>query len=92
MLTLYSRGLGPTSPSVTLGQPFTTAILHVVIGPVEVTINGTAAQVTYAGGYPAAVDVYQVNFVMPDGLMPGTANLSVSSAWVSSTSVQIAVR
>ena len=91
-LTLYARGLGPTSPSVALGQLFGTASRHVAIGPVEVLINGASAEVTYAGGYPGAADAYQVNFVVPDGLTPGTAKLHLSSAYVSSSPAEIPVR
>ncbi len=42
--------------------------MAVVNSPVEVTVNGKAAEVLGAVGYPFAVDAYQVNFrVPPDG-------------------------
>ena len=67
ILSLFASGLGPTRPGVDPGQPFPAAPLQVVNSPVQVLVNGNSADVLYAGGYPGAVDGYQVNFRMPDG-------------------------
>ena len=93
ILTLYASGLGPTTPAVDLGQPFPqTATLSKVNSPVEVMVNGQSAEVLYAGGYPGAVDAYQVNFRVPSGVASGTAALYLTSAWIPGPEVRIAIR
>jgi hypothetical protein len=93
ILTLYASGLGPTTPAVDFGQPFPqTATLSKVNSPVEVRVNGQSAEVLYAGGYPGAVDAYQVNFRVPSGITSGTAALYLTSAWIPGSEVRIAIR
>ena len=92
MLTLFATGLGPTKPGVDPGQPFTATPLQVVNAPVEVIVNGTPAEVLYAGGYPGTTNAYQVNFRLPAGLQPGTATLQVSTAWITGQAVKIATQ
>ena len=92
ILSLYASGLGPTFPGIDPGQPFTADPLQVVSSPVEVTVGGAAATVLYAGGYPGAVNAYQVNFRVPDGVQPGTANIQLSAAWITGSQVKVAVR
>ena len=66
---------------------------HLVVNsPVEASVNGNSAQVFYAGGYPGATDVYQVNLQLPSGIQPGMASLQVTSAWQPSAPVQIPIR
>jgi len=55
-LCLFATGLGPTRPGVDPGQPFPSSPLALVNSPVQVTVNGTNAQVIGAAGYPGAVD------------------------------------
>jgi len=92
ILTLFASGLGPTRPGVDPGQPFTTDPLQVVNSPVQVLVNGNPADVLYAGGYPGAVDGYQVNLRVPDGATAGQATLQLTSAWIAGSSVNIPVR
>jgi uncharacterized protein (TIGR03437 family) len=92
LLTLYASGLGPTRPGVDPGQAFTADPLQVVTSPVQVFVNGIPADVLYAGGYPGAVDGYQVNFRVPDGATAGQGSLQLTSAWIGGPSVSIAVR
>ncbi|MDQ2950617.1 MAG: hypothetical protein M3Y27_32580 [Acidobacteriota bacterium] len=68
ILTLFASGLGPTRPGVELGQPCTADPVQVVNSPIEVLVNGKPSEVLYAGGYPGALDRYQVNFRLPDGI------------------------
>jgi hypothetical protein len=82
ILTLFATGLGPTRPGVDPGQPFTADPQQLVIAPVEVLVNGKSSQVLYAGGYPGAVDGYQVNFRVPDNATPGMASVQMTSAWI----------
>jgi uncharacterized protein (TIGR03437 family) len=91
-LTLFASGLGPTRPGIDPGEPFTADPLQVVNSPVQVLVNGSPADVLYAGGYPGAVDGYQVNFRVPDGATAGQASLQLTSAWIGGPSVSIAVR
>jgi hypothetical protein len=96
-LTLYATGLGPTTPAVDLGQPFTKDKVHKVMAPVDVVVDGKAVEVLYAGGYPDAVDVYQVNFKLPDLLNPATPalrtiGLRLTAAWIPGPEVKIATK
>ncbi len=91
ILSLFATGLGPTRPGVDPGAPFTTNPLQTVNSPVEVIVNGAPAEVLYAGGYPGAVDGYQVNFRLPSGITPGQASLQISVAWITGSEVKIAI-
>jgi hypothetical protein len=92
ILTLYASGLGPTRPGVDPGQPFTADPIQVVNSPVQVLVNGTPADVLYAGGYPGAVDGYQVNFRVPDGATSGQGSLQLTSAWIAGPQSKIPVQ
>jgi uncharacterized protein (TIGR03437 family) len=91
-LSLYASGLGPTFPGIDPGQPFTADPLQVVSSPVDVLVGGATATVLYAGGFPSAINKYQVNFRLPDGVQPGTASIQLSAAWIAGSQVEIAVR
>jgi hypothetical protein len=92
ILSLFASGLGPTVPSVEPGEPFTTDVRHLVNSPVEVLVNGRSAEVLYSGGYPGALDHYQVNFRVPDGTPTGTVSVQVSSAWILGPAISISVQ
>jgi len=92
ILTLFASGLGPTRPGVDPGQPFPASPLQVVNSPVEVLVNGNSADVLYAGGYPGAVDGYQVNFRIPDGAGQGQASIQLTSAWIAGPTANIPVQ
>jgi uncharacterized protein (TIGR03437 family) len=59
---------------------------------VGVKVNGTDTNVLYAGGYPGAVDGYQVNFTLPSVIAPGTMNLQLSAAWIAGDGVKLPVQ
>jgi hypothetical protein len=82
VLTLYASGLGPTRPGVDPGQPFSADPLQIVNSPVQVLVNGIAADTLYAGGYPGTLDSYQVNFRVPDGTGSGQVSIQLTSAWM----------
>ena len=92
VLSLFATGLGPTVPAVDPGQPFPSSPLAVVNSPVEVAVNGKAAEVLSAVGFPGSVDGYQVNFRMPPDTAKGPASIQVSAAWIAGPAVQIAVQ
>jgi uncharacterized protein (TIGR03437 family) len=91
-LTLFATGLGPVRAAINPGQPFPASPLAVVNSPVYVKVNGADATVLYSGGYPGAVNGYQVNFTLPPGVALGTASLQLSSAWVMGDTVRIPVQ
>lgn len=91
-LVLFATGLGPVRASIDIGQPFPSSPLAIANSPVSVVVNGVAASVLYVGGYPGAVDGYQVNFTLPPSLTAGIATLQLSIAWIPSGAVQIPVQ
>ncbi len=92
VLVLFASGLGPTIPGVDLGQPFPTAKPQVVNSPIQVLVNGASGDVPYAGGYPGATDIYQVNFRIPSGTLAGQAGIQLIAAWISGGSVKIPIQ
>ena len=90
LLTLFTTGLGPTHPGVDPGQAFTTDPLQLVNSPVDITVNGAAAEVLYAGGYPGTAAVFQVNFRSPSGVASGLVKLQIAAAWIPGPEVMIA--
>jgi uncharacterized protein (TIGR03437 family) len=92
ILSLIATGLGPVAPRVDPGQPFPSSPLAAVNSPVEVTVNGKAAEVLGAVGYPGGVDAYQVNFRVPADTARGQANVQVTAAWISGAAVSIRVQ
>jgi len=92
ILSLFATGLGPVIPRVDPGQPFPSSPLAVVNAPVQVTVNGKAAEVVAAVGYPGAVDAYQVNFRVPPDTARGPATIQVTAAWVSGAPVSLPVQ
>ncbi len=92
ILSLFATGLGPTNPGIELGQPFPTGSPQSVKSPVEVKINGNSAEVLYAGGYPGALDGYQVNFRVPAGITPGAVTLALAAGFVPGSQVTIQVQ
>ena len=92
ILSLFATGLGPTNPGVDPGRPFPASPLAAVNSPVEVLVNGRAAEVTAAVGYPGAVDGYQVNFRVPSETARGTATIQLRVAWIAGPEVRITVQ
>jgi uncharacterized protein (TIGR03437 family) len=92
LLTLYATGLGPTWPGVDPGNAFPLTGPQVVNSPVRLSLDGRPAAVLYAGGYPGAVNGYQVNFRLPDDANPGVVTLSLSVAWISGREARIPVQ
>lgn len=92
ILSAFASGLGPTKPGVSPGQPFPTSTLQPVNSPVQVLVNGEPGDVSYAGGYPGAVDGYQVNFRVPDDAAPGMASIQLTSAWIGGQAVSMPVQ
>jgi hypothetical protein len=91
ILSMFATGMGPLRGVVT-GQPFPSNPPATVNSPVEVLVNGNAAEVIAAVGYPGSVDGYQVNFRLPASVAKGSAAIQVSAAWIPSVAVSIPVQ
>ena len=92
ILSAFATGLGPVVPGVDPGAPFPSSPPATVNSPVEVLVNGIAAEVLAAVGYPGAVDAYQVNFRLPPNIPRGVATVSVAAGWIRGNAVQIPVQ
>jgi len=95
LLMMSVSGLGPVKPNLDPGKPFPAWAAgkeHVVNSPVEVTVNGKAAAVVSAIGWPGMNNVYRVDFRVPEGTTAGTATLGLSVAWINGPEVKIPVR
>jgi uncharacterized protein (TIGR03437 family) len=88
IITIYGVGLGPTR-AVPFGTPFPPAAP--VAAPVDVLVNGSPAEVLYAGGYPGSTDGYQINVRVPASLAIGPAQLKITIAWMEGASVVIPI-
>ena len=91
-LSLFAKGLGPTRPGVDPGRPFPNSPIALVNSPVEVTVNGGAAEVLAAVGYPGATDAYQVNLRLPSTTPRGVASIQLTAAWIAGSVVTIPVQ
>ncbi len=92
---LSATNLGPVRPNLDPGQPFPAwepGKEHQVNSPVEVTLNGKAAELGNAIGWPGQTNVYRVDVRVPDGTPAGLATLSLSVAWIPGPAVTIPVR
>ena len=92
ILSLFATGLGPTQPGVDPGTAFPSAPLQTANSPIEVTVNGKAADVIAAVGYPGSVNGYQVNFRVPTDAQKGIASVLVIAAWISGPPVTLPVQ
>jgi uncharacterized protein (TIGR03437 family) len=92
VLAVFASGLGPTRPGVDPGQPFPPSPLQPVNSPVEVVVNSSPAEVISANGYPGAVDVFQVNFRVPDDALPGSATFRMTSGYIPGTDIKIPIQ
>jgi len=95
LLMMSVSGLGPVKPNLDPGKPFPAweaGKEHVVNSPVDVTVNGKAAAVTSAIGWPGMNNVYRVDFRVPEGTAAGAATLGLSVAWINGPEVKIPVR
>ena len=88
-LSIFCTGLGATSPTVESGAP---GAGEAVTTPVTATIGGVNASVSFAGLAPTFVGLYQVNAVVPGGLVPGSAvPVVITQNGIASNTVTIAV-
>jgi len=85
-LTIYTTGLGLTTPQVSNGQPAPSSPLAFALTQPTVTLGNASVFVTYAGLAPGEVGVYQINVVIPGGVPLGFGvPLTISQGGVSFT-------
>jgi hypothetical protein len=95
VLMMWAKGLGPTRPALLPPgvKPFTTEPPYEQVNsPVDIVVNGVAAEVVSAIGWPGSLDTYRVDFRVPAGARTGAASLQVSSAWINSDAVEIRIQ
>jgi uncharacterized protein (TIGR03437 family) len=74
IVVIYCNGLGAVAPAVPTGTPAPLAgPLSSTVNTVTVSIGGINAAVNFAGLTPGFPDLYQVNAVVPAGVIPGGA-------------------
>jgi uncharacterized protein (TIGR03437 family) len=90
---IYGTGLGRVSPLPASGQAVLPPLLAVTQVPVTVTMNGVAAQVSFAGLAPGFVGLYQVNARVPEISVGGAAVvLTVNGVSSSPVTMRVGVR
>ncbi len=75
-IELFAVGLGPTSPTVISGQPFSGAAITTT--PLNLLINNVKVTPSFAG--LSGAGLYQINLTVPASLGTGDLGLSVSVA------------
>jgi len=91
-LIVTATGLGPTRPGLTPGALFPDNPTQEVNSPLEVTLNGKAADVLNKIGWPGTTDTYRVDIRVPDGTVPGMAALRLTAAFIPGREVRIPVQ
>jgi uncharacterized protein (TIGR03437 family) len=89
---LFATGEGPVTPAVADGAPAPVNPLSIIDAPVQVTIGGKSAQVTYQGLAPGYAGLAQINAIVPSGLIPGDQPLFIAITGVPSNSGVITVK
>jgi uncharacterized protein (TIGR03437 family) len=92
LLIVTATGLGPTRPGVDPGRPFPQTPLAEVNSPLDVTINGQAAEVVNKFGWPGTTDSYRVDVRVPAGTAPGTATIQLAAAFVQGSEAKISIQ
>jgi uncharacterized protein (TIGR03437 family) len=92
-ITIYCTGLGPVTNSPATGAAASSTNVSSTLQPVTVNIGGEAVPSAFAGLVPGLVGLYQVNVVVPAGIVPSNnVALSLTVAGINSNSVTIAVQ
>ncbi len=76
-LVMYLVGMGSTNPPGVTGSPQTGSLASAVVQPV-VTVGGQPAVVAFAGLTPGGIGLYQINFTVPTGALPGLLDVNVT--------------
>ncbi len=91
-LVTRANNLGFTSPGVDPGAPFPSAAPYQpVIAPVQIVSGGNTLDVINKLGWPGQVNVYRVDFTVPQETSPGVLNLQLQANGIRGPSVNIPV-
>ena len=89
---LFGTGLGTVTNQPDTGQSASANPLSKTMTTPTVTIGGREAPVEFSGLAPNFVGLYQVNVVIPSGLLPGEHPVQLTIGGVSGNTVTISVR
>ena len=79
-LEIYGLGLGVTNPMVQAGAASPASPPARALETPRLQIGGKDAAVVFAGLAPGFAGVYQVNAIVPAGLLPGLHSLTWGTA------------
>jgi len=69
VVAIFGTGAGPTAPAGITGGIAPLAPLALLTSPISVQVNGTDAEILYAGSAPTIISgVFQINFRVPANL------------------------
>jgi uncharacterized protein (TIGR03437 family) len=92
-IVIYCTGLGAVDPPVTAGVAAPLTSVSHTVAPVSVTIGGVNAQVQFSGLTPSTTGLYQVNAIIPAGVVAGdSVPVVLTAAGQSSAAATIAIR
>src|SRR5262249_54916247 len=95
VIQIFATGAGATTPPLQPGQPAPASGTPLILTQVQptVTIGGKVAQVQFSGMAPGFVGLWQINALVPQDSMTGTAvPLTVSAGGNISNMVTIAIQ
>ncbi len=92
-VSIFCTGLGPVTNQPATGMAGPSGPLSMTLTTPIVSIGGVGAEVTYSGLAPTLVGIYQVNAIVPSGVLPGNAvPVVIRMGNVASNTVTIAVQ
>jgi uncharacterized protein (TIGR03437 family) len=90
-LVIYLVGMGATDPVVASGHAAPSNPLAQVVVKPEVTLDGQAAKVSFAGLTPGGVGLYQIDFKVPSNARNGDLDLIVTQNGVAGNTTKLTV-
>jgi uncharacterized protein (TIGR03437 family) len=92
-ISIFCTGLGPVTNQPATGAPALITPLSFTLTTPTVTIGGLMAVVSYSGLAPDFAGLYQVNAIVPSGVVPGnTVPVVITNGIIASNTVTIAVQ
>ncbi len=92
-VVLYASGLGPVTPSIADGAPGPAGPLSYTVSPIGVVVGGVpASNIEFNGLAPNFSGLYQIDFVIPEGVTPGEVfcDLSTDSSYFAQALIAVA--
>jgi uncharacterized protein (TIGR03437 family) len=76
-LIIYLAGMGATNPAVKSGTPAPGGPFAEAVQKPTVTVDGTPAEVGFAGMTPGGIGLFQINFKVPSNVRAGSLDVVV---------------